>query len=181
MSAGRIDQRVDPPRAHQYSARGDPLFLRLRITGRIGDGPSGCLAAAKSPRGRNPRGRRGRKMSLVKLIPITLHGVADYVVGVLLLVAPFVFGFSDNQAATWVSIVLGAGAIVASLFTNYPLGAIKLIPVTIHSLADYAVAVVLILAAAFAYGGAQTPTLVHLVIGILVLVVSLLTAYQRAQ
>jgi len=120
-------------------------------------------------------------MSAVKLIPVTWHGVADYVVGVLLLIAPFALGFTNNAAATWVSIVLGLGAIVASLLTNYPLGAVKLIPVTIHSFADYAVAVVLILASLLLYGGARRPTVAHLVVGVLVLVVSLLTAYQGAE
>src|SRR5438132_482090 len=109
-------------------------------------------------------------MSLVKLIPISLHGVADYAVGLLLLVAPFALGFTDNAPATWVSVVLGAGAIIASLFTNYPLGVVKLIPVTLHALADYAVAVVLIVAALALYGGAQTPVAVHLVVGVAVLV-----------
>ena len=43
-----------------------------------------------------------------------MHGVIDYVLGVLLILAPFALGFADNGPAQWVPITLGAAAILYS-------------------------------------------------------------------
>lgn len=60
------------------------------------------------------------------------HGYLDYIVGILLLIAPWVFGFAHGGAETWVPVVLGAGAILYSLLTNYEMGVAKVIPMPVH-------------------------------------------------
>src|SRR5690554_1548903 len=68
----------------------------------------------------------------MRFLSTRTHGVLDYLVGALLILAPFIFGFADGGAAQWVPIVLGAGAIAYSLVTRYELGAVKLLPMPAH-------------------------------------------------
>jgi hypothetical protein len=57
---------------------------------------------------------------LARTLPVASHVVLDYVIGVLLLVIPFVLGFSgDDNAATAYFIVLGVGYIVLAVLTRY--------------------------------------------------------------
>ena len=55
----------------------------------------------------------------MRFISTKFHAPLDYIVGVALIAAPWIFQFSDNTAATIVPIVLGIGLIAYSLFTNY--------------------------------------------------------------
>jgi hypothetical protein len=72
----------------------------------------------------------------MKVINTRTHGVLDYLVGALLMLAPFLFGFNTGGPEQWVPITLGAGAILYSLLTNYELGLFKLIPFRVHLTLD---------------------------------------------
>jgi hypothetical protein len=57
---------------------------------------------------------------LARTLPVASHVVLDYVLGLVFLVTPFVFGFSgDDTAATAYFIVLGVGYIVFAVLTRY--------------------------------------------------------------
>jgi SPW repeat len=72
----------------------------------------------------------------MRFIPTRLHAPLDYIVGVVLVAAPWIFQFSGDAAATAISIVLGVGLIAYSLFTNYELGVWKVAPMAVHNLID---------------------------------------------
>jgi hypothetical protein len=72
----------------------------------------------------------------MRVIPTRVHGMVDYIVGALLIVAPWLFGFADGGAEQWVPIILGAGVILYSLMTNYELGVMKAIPMPVHLMLD---------------------------------------------
>src|SRR5262245_5505973 len=72
----------------------------------------------------------------MRFIPTKFHAPLDYIVGVALIAAPWIFQFSDVTAATAVSIVLGIGLIAYSLFTDYELGVWKVAPMAVHNLID---------------------------------------------
>jgi hypothetical protein len=72
----------------------------------------------------------------MRFIPTRLHAPLDYIVGVVLIAAPWIFQFSGDGAATAVSIVLGIGLIAYSLVTNYELGVWKVAPMAVHNLID---------------------------------------------
>ena len=117
-------------------------------------------------------------MSLVKLLPAWLHAIADYAVGALLIVVAL--SVEMSTAATVTGVAVGATVLAVSLLTKYPLGAVKVLPFTVHSLGDYA-AVVLLLVAPFALSFNDTDmgaTAFYVVAGIAVLGVSLITNYQ---
>jgi hypothetical protein len=72
----------------------------------------------------------------MRFIPTKLHAPLDYIVGALLIAAPWIFQFSEDGAATAISVVLGIGLIAYSLFTNYELGVWKVAPMAVHNLID---------------------------------------------
>jgi uncharacterized membrane protein HdeD (DUF308 family) len=74
----------------------------------------------------------------MRFIPTRYHAPLDYIVGVVLIAAPWIFQFSDDTAATVVPIVLGAGLIAYSLVTDYELGVWKIAPMAVHNLIDIA-------------------------------------------
>lgn len=79
----------------------------------------------------------------MRFIPTRFHAPLDYIVGVVLIAAPWIFQFSEHTAATVVSIVLGIGLIAYSLFTDYELGVWKVAPMAVHNLIDVAAGLVL--------------------------------------
>ena len=72
----------------------------------------------------------------MRFIPTRIHGVLDYLVGALLIASPWLFGFADGGAQQWVPVVLGIGALVYSLITDYELGVTHLLPMPIHLMLD---------------------------------------------
>ena len=70
-------------------------------------------------------------MNSIRFVPTGLHGYLDYIGGIGLIAAPFVFGFfSVGGIAVILPMVLGVGLILYSLLTNYERGipALKFIP-----------------------------------------------------
>ena len=117
-------------------------------------------------------------MSLVRLLPAWFHAIADYAVGVLLIVVAVAVGGSAGAVGT--GIVVGATVLAVSMLTKYPLGVWKVLPFTIHSAGDY-LAAALLLAAPWVLNFADGDgglTAFYVVGGIAVLAVSLITNYQ---
>jgi hypothetical protein len=82
----------------------------------------------------------------MRIIHTRLHGMLDYPVGVLLVVAPWLFGFSgESGTAKWTFVVIGAVVLATSAMTNYELGALHLVPMHIHLWTDALTGVVLAL------------------------------------
>jgi predicted phage tail protein len=117
-------------------------------------------------------------MSLLKLVPAWLHGIGDYGAGIALLIVPLLVGGSDE--AVYTGVVLGAVLLVVSLFTRYPLGAVKAVPFPVHSAGDYLGGILAILAP-FVLGFSDSHTglsVFYIVVGAVVIALSLVTNYQ---
>lgn len=113
----------------------------------------------------------------MRFLPTLLHGVADYVVGLFLIVVPYLLGFADGTAAQYVPQALGAGAIVYSLLTRYELGAIGLVPMPVHLWLD-GLSGVFFIASPWLFGFANRVFWPHVVLGLIEIVVPLITRTQ---
>jgi SPW repeat len=113
----------------------------------------------------------------MRFIPTRFHGFLDYIVGVVLIAAPWIFQFSDNTAATVVPIVLGIGLIAYSLLTDYELGVARVLPMPVHLLFDIAAGAVLAASPwIFGFAGESANVWVpHLLAGIAAVVLGLVT------
>ena len=74
----------------------------------------------------------------MRFIPTRIHGVLDYLTAGVLIAAPSVLGFRKGDARTWLPIALGVGTIAYSVFTDYELGLVKVIPMPVHLALDAA-------------------------------------------
>ena len=112
------------------------------------------------------------------MISTRVHGMIDYLVGVLLIVAPYALGFADGTAAQFVPVLLGVFVIVYSLVTQYELSILKLIPISVHLILDAAWGLLLI-ASPWLFHFADVVWLPHVVVGIVDIGVVLLTQRRR--
>jgi hypothetical protein len=102
----------------------------------------------------------------MRFIPTRVHGAADYLVGLILIMAPFVLGFADNGAAQWVPMIVGAAILIMSLMTDYELSLAKVIPMPLHLAMD-AIGGLILLVSPWVFGFADQVYLPHVIIGIL--------------
>jgi len=110
----------------------------------------------------------------MRVIPTRIHGMLDYGMGVLLMVAPWLLGFADGGPEQWVPVILGASVIVYSLLTNYELGVARVIPMPVHLWIDVAGGVVLA-ASPWIFGFADEIWWPHVVLGVLEIGAGLMT------
>lgn len=110
----------------------------------------------------------------MRFIPTRVHGIIDYLFGALLIIAPWILGFNEGGAETWVPVVLGAGVIVYSLLTKYELGAAKVIPMPVHLWIDLAGGL-LLAASPWLFGFADRVWMPHVILGILEMGVAVCT------
>ena len=110
----------------------------------------------------------------MRVIPTRIHGMLDYGMGLLLIVAPWLFGFADGGPEMWIPILLGAGTIAYSLITDYELGVARVIPMRTHLMIDLAGGLLLAVSP-WLFGFADDVWLPHLVLGVLEVGASLMS------
>jgi hypothetical protein len=115
----------------------------------------------------------------MKLIGTKTHGYLDYIVGLLLIAAPWIFNFDRGGAETWVPVILGIGTIVYSLLTDYELGLSKTISMKTHLVLDMVAGLFLALSP-WLFGFADYVWEPHLIVGILEIGVALMTKRNPA-
>ena|SRR5690554_2854722 len=115
----------------------------------------------------------------MRFISTKTHGILDYLSGVLLIVAPWLFGFANGGAAQWVPIVIGVMILLMSAFTDYELGFVRNIPMTVHLTADVVVGALLALSP-WLFGFSDVIIWPHLVVGLLAVISGLTTEREPA-
>lgn len=124
----------------------------------------------------------------MRFIPTKFHAPLDYIVGVALIAAPWIFQFSEHTAATVVPIVLGIGLIAYSLITDYELGVWKVAPMAVHNVIDVVAGAFLALSP-FLFGFSDESAnvwLPHVIVGLAAIFLGLTTvqrgfSYRRAE
>jgi len=114
----------------------------------------------------------------MKKISPTMHGYLDYVTVVIFLAAPSLIGLT-GLARTFAYALAGIHLAI-TLATDFPLGAAKLLPFTIHGWVERVVGPVLILLP-FGLSFDAPARSFYVFIGIIIIIVGLLTDYRRTQ
>jgi len=70
----------------------------------------------------------------MRFIPTVVHGVVDYLVGLIVILLPYVLGLEG--APHFILMMLGIIVIVYSLVTDYELGAYRFLRIRFHLLLD---------------------------------------------
>lgn len=85
-------------------AEGEPLAVFIG---------AGLVLLATTVLGQPPAG-------VARLLPVAIQAGVVYILGFFLVLAPFLFGFSDEAAAMPTSVFTGLGLIVLALITAFP-------------------------------------------------------------
>lgn len=110
----------------------------------------------------------------MKLFSTKVHGVIDYLMSIVLISAPWLFGFARGGAETWVPVALGIGTILYSMITNYELGAIRTLSMRTHLALDVTAGILLALSPVL-FGFSDYVYLPHVVLGVIEVGVVLVT------
>jgi hypothetical protein len=104
------------------------------------------------------------------MIASKIHAIIDYVVGVLLIVAPYLLGFANGGPEHLVPVVLGAITVAYSLITRYELSVAQIIPYRGHLGIDAALGGLLAVSP-WLFGFASSIWWPHVLVGLLELAV----------
>jgi len=113
----------------------------------------------------------------MRIIPTKIHGILDYVMGLLLIAAPWIFGFAGDGTETLIPVILGASTILYSLFTNYELGISGKISMKTHLAIDL-VSGVLLAVSPWLFGFSEYVYLPHVILGLTEVAAVLLSKTQ---
>jgi hypothetical protein len=112
--------------------------------------------------------------ALMRIIPTRIHAMTDYLMGILLIASPFLFGFADGGVGQWLPIILGIGVIAYSLVTRYEYSVAGLISMPVHLALDGLGGALLVLAP-WLFGFAETVFWPHVILGLIEIGASLMT------
>jgi hypothetical protein len=111
----------------------------------------------------------------MRFISTRVHGVLDYLMGIVLIASPWMFGFADNTLATRIPVLLGIGTIIYSLCTNYELGVFKGLSMRTHLVLD-TLSGIFLAASPWLFGFNDYVSTPHLVLGVAEVLVALTTS-----
>lgn len=89
----------------------------------------------------------------------------DYVMSLLIMGSPWLFGFAAGGAETWVPVIVGAMGLIYSICTNYELGVVRTLSMRTHLNLDMASGALLAVSP-WLFGFAETVYMPHLILGI---------------
>lgn len=101
----------------------------------------------------------------MRFISTKAHAILDYLMGAVLIAAPWIFGFAAGGYETWIPVVLGAGVILYSLFTDYEYSISRNIAMRSHLWID-GFAGGFLAASPWIFGFADFVFLPHLILGL---------------
>src|SRR3954454_11999808 len=112
-------------------------------------------------------------------LPLKAHAALEPIVAIVLIAAPWIFGFDDVGSATAVSIAVGVLMLISGMSTRWRLSLVKLIPLRTHFRMDLVLGVVLIVAP-FVFGDSDRgdATRFLVIMGILELATALGTRWD---
>lgn len=114
----------------------------------------------------------------MRFIGSRVHGILDFLVGALLIAAPWIFDFNRGGAETWVPVALGVSAILYSLATDYEFGVVHAISLRTHLWLD-ALSGAFLAASPWLFGFSDYVWAPHLIVGLLEIGTSMMTKRER--
>jgi hypothetical protein len=110
----------------------------------------------------------------MRFVPTWIHGIADWLLGILLIAVPYILGFARGGAETFVPVALGITGLIVTFFTNHEYGIVRRIPMIGHLWVD-GFAGILLAASPWIFGFADAVWIPHVVLGVTEFVASLVT------
>jgi hypothetical protein len=100
----------------------------------------------------------------------TFYGLINYAVAILLIASPWLFGFAQyGGAALFMPLLIGWFQLIMAIFSNNPLGFIKVFPMQMHNFLDVLTGSFL-MCLPWTYDFSSKVYLPHLVFGLILLI-----------
>ncbi|MGH2820753.1 MAG: SPW repeat domain-containing protein [Actinomycetota bacterium] len=114
-------------------------------------------------------------------LPAFVHGGIEYVAGILFIAAPTALSFEESSNSTVVSLVVGIVILIVAASSALPTGLMKTIPIYVHLVLDFVLAVFLIGAPfVFDFVDDKSALVFFLVVGVAHLLITIATRFERA-
>src|ERR1700709_2441920 len=115
-------------------------------------------------------------------LPLRIHAVIEPLIGLLLILSPWIFGFSDANDAQVLCIVLGVIVIMSGAMTDWRVSLARVIPLKVHFMTGLLIAAVLIVAPfVLGYSGNGAATRFTIIAGVLEGIAALSTRWDAAE
>jgi hypothetical protein len=113
----------------------------------------------------------------MRFISTHVHGMLDYIWGLLLIASPWLLNFNYGGAETSIPIIIGVSVILMSLLTDYEMGLAKIFSINFHLIMDVAIGAFLA-ASPWLFGFKDYVVAPHLVFGIFAMAAGLMTVHS---
>lgn len=110
----------------------------------------------------------------MRVIPTWVHGIADYMIGFFLLVAPDLLNLFHSEQVQWVPRHFGTAILFLAFASRTEVGLFKLISVKAHLILDYLIGIALALSP-FVLGFYKVVWAPHVICGFLIFGMALFT------
>lgn len=115
-------------------------------------------------------------------IPLNLHAALEPLIAVVVIAAPWIFGFSETDSATVICVLVGITMLVAGSLTDWRISLMRLIPLRAHLMTDLLLAAVLILSPlVFGFADEGGPTRFMMIAGVLEAMTALMTRWDKTE
>jgi len=115
-------------------------------------------------------------------IPLNLHAALEPLIAIVIIAAPWIFGFSDVDDAKVVCIAVGAVMLIAGSMTDWRLSIARVIPLRMHMATDLLLGAVLILSPfVLGFGDQGGATRFTVIAGVLEILTALSTRWDPVE
>jgi hypothetical protein len=115
-------------------------------------------------------------------IPLNVHAALEPLIALIVIAAPWIFGFSDVDSATVICVLVGVAMLVVGSLTDWRLSLARLVPLRMHMIGDLTLAMVLLLSPlVFGFADEGGPTRFMVIAGVLEAMTALMTRWDRTE
>lgn len=115
----------------------------------------------------------------MRFMPTRVHGIIDWLMGLLLIALPWILGFARGGPESALPVAVGAAGLIVTFFTNHEYGVVRRIPMTAHLAVD-GVAGAVLAASPWIFGFADVVWVPHVILGLTELAAAFVTETSPA-
>jgi len=110
----------------------------------------------------------------MRFVPTRIHGIADWLLGALLIALPWILGLDRSGAEGLVPMGLGAAGLAVTFFTDHELGIVRRVPMVGHLWVD-GLSGALLATSPWLFGFADRVWMPHVILGVTELIAAFVT------
>ena len=110
----------------------------------------------------------------MRFISTRIQGIMDYLMGTLLIAAPWLFDFANGGAETWVPVIVGILILLQQIMSDNEVGVFKSISMATHLRMDFIIGIFLA-ASPWIFDFDEYVWEPHVILGLMALAASLMT------